>query len=166
LLRFIAKIDTVNRSVGRVVAFLAPGFMLILAFEVIMRRVFNSPTSWVHETSQYMFGAYFVLGGAYALVEKAHVNVDMILNRLSPRLRSLTDILTSVFFFGFCGVLVWYGGQVAWKALLIQEKSMTYLALPIYPNRIIIFIAGVLLLLQGIAKLVRDIRTVLTGDLK
>jgi len=159
-MQFVAISDNVNRSVGRVVGFLIVVIMIIIVYEVVSRYVFDAPTSWVHEVSQYIFGAYFMLGGAYTLLQKSHVNVDIIIRRLSLKGRSVIDIATWVFFFAFAFTMVWFGGDLAWNSFLIREKSITYLHLPLYPTKIVICIAGALLLLQGIAKLIRDIRTV------
>jgi len=74
---FIRFVDIMNDRMGKIVSFLVYPVMFVLVYEVIMRYVFNMPTIWAHETSCMLYGAHFVLGGAYALRHDAFVNVEV-----------------------------------------------------------------------------------------
>ena len=160
--RFLALVDNLNDQVGKIVSMLIIFMVLILVYEVVLRYIFNSPTLWAHETSEYFFGVHFFLGGAYALRHAAHVNVEVIYSRFSPRVRAILDIITSVFFFLICAVLLWKGGAMAWTSLMKLEHTNTVWAPPLYPLKMMIPIGACLILLQGLAKFIRDFHIAIT----
>ena len=160
--RFLALVDNLNDQVGKIVSMLIIFMVLILVYEVVLRYIFNSPTLWAHETSEYFFGVHFFLGGAYALRHAAHVNVEVIYSRFSPRVRAILDIITSVFFFLICAVLLWKGGAMAWTSLMKLEHTNTVWAPPLYPLKMMIPIGAFLILLQGLAKFIRDFHIAIT----
>lgn len=156
---FTHLIDTVNEWVGKIVSYLILFMMAIMVFEVGARYVFLSPTIWAHETSSFLFGVGVMLGGGYTLLYREHVNMDIIYNRFSLRSRATVDLITSILFFSFCIALIWKGAEWAWRSLLLLEASYTVWAPPFYPIKLMIPIGGSLLLLQGLAKFIRDLTT-------
>jgi len=156
-------VDTINERFGKVISFLAVGMMGTVTVEVVLRYGFNSPTLWAHETAQYLYGSYCILGGAYVLLHKGHVNMDIFYARLSLRKRAILDLFTSVLFFAFIGVMLWHGMTFAWKSVAMLEVSMTPWAPPIWPVKLMLPLAALLILLQGIVKFARDIEIVVTG---
>ena len=155
-------IEVLNRFsewVGRCVAFLVVAYAAMLVIEVISRYAFNHPTAWAHELSTYLFGAYFMLGGAYCVLHRSHVTVDVLYSRVPFRMRVIIlDSIACIFILLVCTVLVWHGGELAWKSLLEREytSSMVF-RIPMYPRRLIVPLAGVLIGMQALANLVRDI---------
>lgn len=156
-------IDNFQDRFGRIIAFLTVGMMGVVAVEVVLRYVFDSPTLWAHETAQFLYGAYCVLGGAYALLHKAHVNMDIIYVRLSVRVRAILDLFTSPLVFLYLGMMLWHGTIFAWKSVGVMEVSTTSWAPPIWPIKLILPLAALLFLLQGIVGFVRDLTTAVTG---
>lgn len=161
--KVLSYIDWFNDRSGKIFAFLIIPCVLVLFFEVIMRYVFNMPTMWVHETSNYFFGALFVLGGAYTLLHKAHVNVEILHVRFPIRVRAAVDILTAGVFFFLFGIIFWFGIQLAAISLTNLEISHTVWGPPVYPIKIMVPIGTLFILLQGLAKLIRDIQILATG---
>ena len=161
--KILAYIDKFNDKSGKIFAFLVIPCAAVLFFEVVMRYVFNMPTIWVHETSNYFFGAFFVLGGAYTLRHKAHVNVEILHVRLPLRVRAAVDILTAGVFFLLFGVIFWYGIQLAAISVEALEISHTIWGPPVYPIKIMVVIGAFFILLQGLAKFIRDIQILATG---
>ena len=162
---FIRAVNRANEWIGDKLAYLLFGFFLLILLQVILRYVFNAPTVWAGELSQMLFGAYATLSGGYILRVGGHVNVDIIYSRLSPRARAAIDIVTSLLFFLFCGMLLIYGGSMAWDSISSLETSGSAWDPPIYPFRCMIPLAAFLLLIQGLAKLITDICTVLGVEL-
>ena len=161
--RILSWIDWFNDRSGRYFSFLVIPIALTLFFEVIMRYVFNSPTMWVHETSNYFFGALFVLGGAYTLRHKGHVNVEILHIRLPIKARAVVDIITSSIFYLMMGCVFWYGIILAALSVEVWEISHTVWGPPVWPIKIIVPVGALFILLQGTAKLIRDIQTLATG---
>jgi|SaaInl7_200m_RNA_FD_contig_123_15291_length_2224_multi_5_in_2_out_0_2 TRAP-type mannitol/chloroaromatic compound transport system permease small subunit len=163
ILTVITKsIDKINDKVGEYLSFFLFGFFILLLLEVFLRYVFNSPTVWANELSQMLFGAYAILTGGHIMRIGGHVNVDIVYSRLSTKKKAVLDIITSVLFFLFSGMLLVLGSEMAWDSLSRLEHSESAWNPPIYPIRLMIPLAAILLILQGIAKLIRDI-TLLFG---
>jgi len=161
--RIVDHIDSFSDRSGQVVSVLAYGMLASLLIEVLLRYIFNEPTIWAHEVGAYLFGAYFMLGGAYCLRHKGHVAVDILYIRLSRRKQAVLDVITFSLFLSVCITLLWYGGVLAKDSWRIFEHSNSTFGPPIYPIKTVIPIAGGLLLIQGLAKFVRDLVIVVTG---
>jgi len=129
-------------------------------YEVVARYLFNSPTNWVHESMFLMFGMQYTLAGAYAYHEDQHVRVDIFYAKLSPRGKAIADIITSVFFFIFIGTMLVTGYRFAADAIGLGEVSFTEWAVQYWPVKLMIPVGAVLLLLQGISKLIKDVMVV------
>lgn len=158
--RFTGWIDRLSLGFGEFVAYWSVIAVFAYYYEVLARYIFNSPTNWVHESMFLMFGMQYLLCGAYAYYEDQHVRVDIFYSRFSPRGKALADIVTSVFFFIFVGVMTWTGVRFALDAISMNELSFTEWAVQYWPIKLSIPVGAGLLLLQGVAKLVKDIMIV------
>ena len=157
LSRLCGAIDRVNEWAG-----LFWGYSIILVtavvlYEVVARGMFNHPTQWANETTIYLSAMAYLLVGGYALLHRRHVRIDVIYERLSERARARLDAFTFIFFLAYMLTLIWAGGNDAWNSFSIGESTGTPWNPPIWPVKLSIPLAGVLLLLQGIANLLRDL---------
>ena len=162
----ISFIDNVNDLIGRVFALAVLLMFVLVLLEVVLRYVFDSPTVWTNELTQMIFGAYVILSGGYILRWGGHVNVDIIFSRLSPKGRALLDMFTFVFFMCFALMMLIYGGIMAWESMKIWEHSESAWNPPIYPVKLMIPLGALLLILQGLCKLTRDILTLSSRKLE
>jgi len=158
-LRFI---DTISDWSGKIVSFIIVFMITFMGYEVVLRYIFNAPTLWVFETVQFLFGAFCILGGAYALRHRAHVNMEVVYVRFPLRMRAIVDLITSTLFFFFIVVLLWGGWEFAWRSVQTLETTFTPWNPPLYPLKLTIPIAASLILLQGLAKFVRDLIVAIT----
>ena len=156
-------IDRLSFYSGEFVAYWAVIAVFVYYYEVVARYVFNSPTNWAHEGMYLMFGMQYLISGAYAMLCESHVRVDVFYAPLSPRRKALADILTTVFFFIFAGVLLVTGWIFAVDATRVNEVSFTEWQLAYWPFKWAIVVGALLLLLQGVARLAQDFRTLTTG---
>jgi TRAP-type mannitol/chloroaromatic compound transport system permease small subunit len=160
----LRRIDWINAWTGRILSLFLLLMFALLLMEVIRRYLLNSPTVWANELSQMLFGAYVVLSGGHILASGGHVNVDILFSRLSRKTQAKLDIFTSFLFFMFIVMMAYYGGSLAWESLAAFERSQSAWNPPVYPIKLTIPLGAGLLLLQGIAKLVRDILIVVKGE--
>lgn len=156
--------DWLNARFAWIVAFLIVPMLLIMIWEIMMRYFFNSPSQWAFEISLFCYGGYIALGGAYTLLAGAHVNVDIVWGRLSPRGRAILDVLTSGFSFLFIGVLFWVSLQLTINSWAIGETTMSHWKPIYYPLRTTLPVGCFLLLMQLLAKLIRDVAIVIEGE--
>ena len=151
-------VDGMSEWTGKAASYLVLLLTAAISYEVVARYVFNAPTLWAQEVATYLYGSFFMLGGAYVMRHDGHVRVDIFYSRLSSRGKAIIDLITfPVFFFLFVGVLVWEGSNMAIWSWSIWEHTQSPWSPPIYPLKTVIPVAALLLLLQGIARYVHDI---------
>ena len=159
--RLARSITRLNIWVAKLAAWLIlPMFFLLMA-DVIMRYVVGSAAIWTAEFAQLIFGVYAVIAGGYLLVERAHVNVDIFYGKFSARRKAVADLATSFLMFLFLAVLIWQGTDMAWESAEKLERSNSIWNPHIWPVKVAIPVAGVLLLLQAFVRIASDIRTVM-----
>lgn len=157
----IAKFITqLNLWIGRVVAWLIVPMFLALFADVVMRYFVGHATVWTSELAQLIFGAYSVIAGGFLLAHRGHVNVDIIYGHCSRRRKAVIDLATSFLFLLFIGVLIWQSWDMALDSMETWETSHSLWNPYIWPVKLLIPIAGVLLLLQGLVRMASDWRTV------
>ncbi|MBZ9573759.1 TRAP transporter small permease subunit [Modicisalibacter sp. MOD 31.J] len=111
--------STFDRGVvacARVAAWLVAISMAISVFEVIMRYGFNSPTSWVHETTVMLVAVTFALGGPAALASNRHIRVRVLYDSAGPRLRLWLDRFNDLVTFGFCLAMSYAAYTMFWES--------------------------------------------------
>lgn len=164
--RFLHAVDATNNWVGKITAFVIVILVAEVVVGVIARYAFNHPFIWSQEMACFIYGIYLVLGGGYALLHKSHVNVEIVYGVLPPRWKAIADIFTAPLFFFFATLIVWEGGDMAWNSIAVKEHLATAWHGPIYPFKIFLPIGGFLLLIQGIAKFIRDLSIATSGKEK
>jgi len=160
---FLRLVDRLNEWVGRIISWWMIPLIFVMTFEVFMRYVWKDPTEWGTELITYIFAGYILLGGGYTLLYKDHVNINVIYNRFSPRWKAVLDLVTFLVFFLYCWVLFIESWKFAWDAVKIGRHSGTDWNPPLYPILLTLPIAAFLMLIQGVAKFIRDLATALTG---
>jgi len=143
--------------IGEWAGLLLIALMCLVTMEVVLRYIFHSPTLWVWDVNMQLLGAAAIIGGGYALLQKAHIGVDVITMHLSTRARAIIELATSWLFFVSVGVLLWKVTLEAWGSLLTREVYLSILRPPIYPFKIFMVVGVLLLLLQGIAEFIRTL---------
>lgn len=163
--RFLHGIDRFSMWVGKAAAWLIFGLMLLICVEVFKRYILNQPTAWIFDASNMLYGSAFMLCGAYALAQNAHVRGDFLYSSMRPRVQAALDlVLYFVFFLPGIAALLYAGWDYAGDAWRIKEHSnVTADGPPIYPFKTVIPIAGALVLLQGAAEIARCVMCLRTG---
>lgn len=156
--RFCNAVDAVNRFAGVVLGFAIIAVTLTVLYEVFLRGVLNAPTMWANETTVYLSAMIYLVAGGYALLYRAHVRIDVLYERFSERTRTRLDLLTFAFFALYAGALIWVGWQMGWQSFEQGETTGSPWNPPIWPVKLAIPLAGLLLILQGLANLLRDLR--------
>ena len=162
--RHILKvIDLANEKLAWIGGYVLLVAMILVPYEVVMRYLFNSPTSWSMEMTQFLFCTMVVLGGGWNLLTGSHVNVDIVYNRFGIRTRAIISILTSLLLFTFLFFVFRQNLLAALQSLAWRETSASGWNPPLYPIKLIIPLGVLLLLLQSIAMFVRYIIQAVTG---
>jgi TRAP-type mannitol/chloroaromatic compound transport system permease small subunit len=162
---FVRTVDNIMERVGRIVSYLILVMVGIVMFEIIMRYGFNSPTFWVHDMSSWLQVTYVMLGGAFTLLHKKHVRVDIFYRRYSPRLKAAVDLtVSSLCFFVFALLVLWTSTQMAWASTKMLEVSSSGLwDGPVWPFKWMLPVGIALIIVMWIAEMVRSVMTLKSG---
>ena len=163
---FIKFADNLSTSMGKAFSWCIVILMGGTCYEVFMAYVLNAPTLWNFDFSLQMYGAIFMMAGAYTLSTEAHVRGDVIYRLFKPRTQGWIDlILYFIFFFPGVLALAFYGFDYAALAWKIKETSWNSPAqIQIYMAKSLIPLAGILLTIQGISEVFRSIICIQTGQ--
>jgi TRAP-type mannitol/chloroaromatic compound transport system permease small subunit len=116
------------------------------------------PTVWANESTIFACCIVYMLAGAWVMLEDKHVRIDVLYGRVSHRRRAMLDCLTYPFFALYIVTVLWASLRVTAESVSVRETTMSPWDPPIYPMKIVMTIGLLLLLVQGTAKLVRDLR--------
>ncbi|MGB0684295.1 MAG: TRAP transporter small permease subunit [Magnetovibrionaceae bacterium] len=158
-------IDSMSAWIGRAFAWCIVILTLSTCYEVFVRYALNAPTVWAFDMSLQMYGALFMMAGAYALSQDAHVRGDVLYRLWKPRTRASVDLtLYLLFLMPGAVALLWYGAGFAADSWRYNEVSWSSPSrIQIYFFKTLIPVAGGMLLLQGIAEAARCVICIRTG---
>jgi len=157
--------DRISTWAGKAVAWLIILLMFTVCVEVFKRYILNMPTAWIFDVTNMMYGTLFMMCGAYTLAQDAHVRGDFLYSSMRPRTQATLDLaLYIVFFIPGVIALVYAGYDYAAYSWRIGEHSNVSANGPaVYPFKTVIPLAGVLVMIQGLAEIVRCVLCLQTG---
>ncbi len=163
--RFLFFIDSLSTWVGRAFAWLILVLTFAMSYEVFVRYALNAPTTWAFDFSYITYGAMFLMAGAYTLAHNAHVRGDFVYRKWQPRTQATLDLVLFITFFlpGVCALL--YSGW-GYAKISVQFREVSIFSpagIPVFPLKSLIPVAGTLLLIQGIAEIIRCILCIRLG---
>lgn len=157
---FVHSVERFINRLGKACWWLAPSLIIVLLIEAVMRYTFNRPQIWSLEVSEFIFGAYFVLGGAYVLMHERHVRMDALYSRWPRKRQALIDAITFSIIAIYLIIFVVGGiGNVlfSWRFGMVSQSAW---GPPMTPIRIIIVVGGFFMVLISITRFIRDIAVV------
>src|SRR3990172_575282 len=163
--RLLRAIDRVSYWSGKAFAWLIVGLTLVVCVEVFKRYILNAPTDWIFDLNNMLYGTLFMMTGAYTLAQGGHVRADFVYGRLRPRTQAALDLaLYFLFFIPGILALIYAGYDYAGDSWRIGEHStVTAEGPPIYHFKSVIPVAGALVMLQGLAEILRCIVCLRSG---
>lgn len=163
--KIIHAIEGLSIWVGRAFGWCILILTLSVTYEVFVRYVLNSPTVWAFDMMVQMYGALFLMAGPYALAQDGHVRADVVYRLFPVRVQASLDfVLYLIFFFPGMIALFWYGAEIASDSWRYKEVSWNSPArIQVYFFKTLIPLAGFLLIVQGIAELLRCWIAIRTG---
>ena len=166
LLKVLNIIDWLCEKAGAVGKWFAFLLVLVGSYDAISRHFFNAPTIWAYDTLCISGGVVYMLGAAYDFLHDAHTRVDLIYGSLSKKAQAILDMICSLFlFFPLMIFMLKLSTEWAVKAWKINEVMFTsFWYPPAAPYRTVFAIGLLLLILQGIARFVRDFYFVIKGE--
>ena len=166
LLTTIRSCDAISLWSGKLVAWIIFPMVLSLVYEVVARYVFDAPTTWAYDMTYILYGSFFMLGSAYTLLKKGHIRTDSYYGAWPVRRQGLVDAICYVVFY-FPAMLAFV--YVCWsffaRSFAQGERVVSSPWMPvIYPLKGALFLAIVLLLIQGVSELLKSIWAARHGE--
>jgi TRAP-type mannitol/chloroaromatic compound transport system permease small subunit len=165
-----AFVDALNDKMGAGIRWLALVMVLVGAGTAILRYSargleLSLNLTPLGELQWYLFSLIFLLGAAYGLNHDVHVRVDVLYERFSKKARALIDLIgTLVFLIPFSLVMLYVSWPAVSNSFSIREMSPDPGGLPRWPIKIVILVSFVLLMLQGLSQIVKQIDILGGGD--
>ncbi len=158
MISFIRFADRLSAWFGKTFGWLIMLMTIGVSYEVFVRYVLHSPTSWSLDVSFIMYGTLFMMGGAYTLSRGGHVRGDFLYRLWPVRVQGAVDfVLYLLFFFPGVTALILSGWKYAARSWQYGEVSVNSPAgIPIFQFKTVMVAAGILLFIQGIAQLMRS----------
>ncbi len=164
--RFPFVIDRLSAWVGKAFAWCILVLTLAYVYEVFVRKALRDPTAWAFDISYTMYGALFMMAGAYALSQDAHVRGDVIYRLWAPRVQAVIELtLLILFLFPGMAALIYAGFDYASESWSYRPRGPggprgeisinSPIGVPVAPLKTLLPVAAFLVLLQGIAEAVR-----------
>jgi TRAP-type mannitol/chloroaromatic compound transport system permease small subunit len=155
-------IDRISAAVGKLFAWTIVLLTFAICYEVFARYVLKAPTTWAYDASYILYGTLFMMAGAYTLSRNGHVRGDFLYRKWSPRTQGWMD-LTLYFLCFFPGILALiYSGWDFFRLsyMMNEHSSFSPAGPPIWPFKLLIPVAGVLMFLQGFAEVARCLHAI------
>jgi len=163
--RLLHAADRLSTWVGKGFAWLIVTLMVVVCVEVVKRYALNAPTAWIYDANNMMYGTLFMMCGAYTLSQDGHVRGDFLYGNMKPRTQAALDLaLYIVFFLPGIGALTWAGWDYFDTSFAMRETTFNATPLPLYPFKFVIPVAGTIVMLQGLAEILRCVVCLRTGE--
>jgi TRAP-type mannitol/chloroaromatic compound transport system permease small subunit len=161
----ILALDHFAERTGWLVAWLIVPLIGAMVYEVAARYFFHAPTVWAHDVSYMLYGALFMLGGAYTLRQQGHIRTDFLYNKFGVRGQAFVDAVAYLFFFfPAFAIFLWLGWESFQESWRLDERAITSPWTPaLYPFRAVLPLAAALLLIQGVSEALKSLYALLKG---
>ncbi len=164
VLRSICRwIDSINEWIGRGVAFISAGLVVVMFSDVVMRYLFKKSFVLVQELEWHLFGFIFLIGAGYTLLYDGHVRVDVIYQKLKPVAKAWINLLGVAFFLiPGCLMVIITSWKFAHNSWMVFEGSPDPGGIPLrFIIKGAITVGFVLLLMQGLALGLRSLTQIM-----
>ncbi|MGM0786249.1 MAG: TRAP transporter small permease subunit [Thermodesulfobacteriota bacterium] len=153
-------IDSFQDWFGYLTAMLIFPLTAIIIYEVIMRYVFNKPTTWGFELTTYLYGIHFMLGLGYTLMYNGHVRVEVFVTLMSKRKQNIVSLICHlILLLPVFAVLLYASADYAWTSVVRDEHSWSSWGPPLYPFKLLMALGFLMFFIQGISSFLKDVQT-------
>ena len=165
-IRAIVKgIDAVSEWSGKIFSWFIVAIISLSLFEVFTRRFLGKPTIWTHEIISYLFCGAVLLTIGYTMKHKAHANVDIIYEKLSPKTQAIWDLISyAVFSVIFAVVVLYEGTRFAAISWSMMERTPSAFNFYIFPAKTMLPVGFFFVTLQMISDIAKKIIFLAKGE--
>lgn len=155
----IRTIERLTSSIGIMASFALVPLVIATCYEVFARYIFGAPTIWAYEIGYFLTGSHFLLGMAFTLAADQHIRIDIFSGRFSQRTRAVIDLLgyaVTLPLMTWISYALWL--HLAQGYLRNERSGQSAMNMPVWPFRVVFFVAFAILTLQIVAEIVKAVR--------
>lgn len=167
---YVRTVDRMNRRIGRIVMYGIFAMMSILLWSSFSKVGSDlgfdiNPSLWTLEMAQFAMVAYYILGGPYSIQMGSNVRMDLLYGEWSEKRKAWTDAFSVLFLVFYLGVLLYGGYDSLHYSLQYGERSPTAWRPVLWPIKVIMCLGILLMLLQALSELSKDILRIRGEDI-
>ena len=106
----------------------------ITLYEIVMRYIFESATSWVYKTTLWIAAVTYLVSGVFAMQRREHIRVTVIYDAVSPTLRLIFDYLALYVLIVYATLMLVGSADQVWVIFSHAVKTGTISSLPFGPT--------------------------------
>lgn len=156
LMTYVRVVERLNYGVGRFAMYLLLVLMAILLWSSIS-KVTSTPSLWTLEMAQFVMVAYYILGGPYSLQLGSNVRMDLLYSRWSSRQKAWVDSFSILALIFYLCVMLYGAVDSTVYSFTYGERNPSAWRPYLWPIKVIMCVGFVLMILQSIALLIRDV---------
>ncbi|CAN5915441.1 hypothetical protein BH11PSE3_BH11PSE3_38810 [soil metagenome] len=155
--RLLGRVENLFNDIG---SFFIFALMWLTMAEVLGRRLFNSPVPGAIDYIEVGMVAFAFMGAAYCQRQGGHVRMDLLVANLKGRLLWSVEALAILIAVAYVGIIVWASAQDAWRSFALGDETLDA-HVPVWPSKLVVPVALVLLELRLLVNLWGYLRLVL-----
>ena len=157
---YVKFIDGITSITGKITMYLVFVLMGILVLSFVTRNIINIPLMWIIEMAQFTMTAYYIMGGAYSMMDDQHVRMDLVYGNFSKKNKARMDLFTSVFLIFYLVTLLIGSYSSLVYTINTNQKLFTAWAPYVWPIKTIMSFGILLMLLQSFSMFFKDLAKV------
>ena len=157
---YVKYIDGLTSIIGRITMYLVFVLIGILVLSFVTRNIINFPLMWIIEMAQFTITAYYLMGGAYSMMEDQHVRMDIVYGNFSDKNKARMDLFTSFFLIFYLVTLLIGSYSSLIYTINTNQKLFTAWAPYVWPIKTIMLFGILLMLLQSFSIFFKDLAKV------
>ncbi len=139
---------TLDKALEAVIIFLSGLMVVVGAYQILVRYLFNKPSTVSEELLTYAFGWMSLLAAAYMFGKNGHMRMGFLADKAEGSSKRTLEMISQCLIFGFAAVIMIYGG-IQITSLTMSQRTAS-LGIPMGYVYLIVPLSGVLILVYSI----------------
>ena len=131
-------------------------FCIIGTYQILVRYIFNSPSTVSEELLTYSFTWMSLFAAAYVFGKREHMRMGFLADKLNKKKLTILNAIIEIIIIAFALIVMVYGG-VSITSLSMTQKTAS-LGIPMGYIYIVLPITGIIITLYGILNIIGLIR--------
>ena len=154
---YVKYVDYISIKLGRMAMYTIFLMIAVLLLGSVSRNILNIPLSWTVEMAQFIITGYYIVGGAYSMILKEHVRMDLLYDHWSDKTKAKVDVCTSFFLLFYLVIMLVGSISSTMYAIEYGQRNFSQWNPSMIPIKVIMVLGIFLMILQAISTFFKDI---------